>query len=66
MLKCIDLRVIKCLIEFKATPVRLMNGSKPSEGRVELFHNFWGTVCDDNFTVADGAVICTMLGYNNT
>ncbi|CAC5384293.1 DMBT1 [Mytilus coruscus] len=46
---------------------RLVEGPDSSSGRVELLHNGqWGTICDDGFTVPDAAVICTMLGYNNS
>ena len=46
--------------------VRLVGSSLPYEGRLEVFYfGAWGTVCDDRFTVVDGAVACRQLGYND-
>ena len=49
--------------------VRLVNGSGPHEGRVEVcFNEAWGTICDYihpwrwNITQAD--VVCQQLGYS--
>ncbi|XP_045183479.2 scavenger receptor cysteine-rich type 1 protein M130-like [Mercenaria mercenaria] len=49
------------------TPVRLVDGSLPSEGRVEVLHNsVWGSVCGMHITQNDADVICHMLGFNNS
>ena len=46
------------------TPVRLVGGPIPSEGRIEIYHGGeWGTICDDNWTMNNGRVVCRMLGY---
>ena len=44
--------------------VRLIDGSGPHEGRVEVCVNeAWGTVCSSSWDNADAKVVCTRLGH---
>ena len=45
-------------------PIRLVNGSTPLEGRVEIkLKGQWGTMCGKRADVFTAKVICRQLGY---
>ena len=44
--------------------VRLMNGTAPNEGRVEIcYSGVWGSVCDSSWDSSDAVIVCRQMGF---
>ena len=45
--------------------IRLVGGTGPHEGRVEIYLlGHWGTMCRNRWDLADATVVCRALGYS--
>ena len=50
--------------DYKHGDVRLIGGSYPWEGRVEIYlSRTWGTITDSDWTSDDAQAVCRKLGY---
>ena len=44
--------------------IRLVGGQSYASGRIEIhYHNMWGTMCNDYFTLREANVVCRQLGF---
>ena len=45
-------------------PVKLTNGTRESEGTVEIYlDGIWGTICDISWQHSHANIVCQQLGY---
>ncbi|XP_019851371.1 PREDICTED: scavenger receptor cysteine-rich domain superfamily protein-like isoform X2 [Amphimedon queenslandica] len=59
--KCLERVLTDCI----NGDVRLVNGTTPDEGRVEVCINGeWGTVCSTYFDEREIGIVCSQLGYD--
>ena len=61
--ECVSSKKLPVYVTLNATfTVRLVGGTSPYEGRLEVLHDgVWGTVCDNGFTVDAAKVACASV-----
>jgi hypothetical protein len=57
-------KIVLLIVGSRDINIRLVNGSVPNVGRIEVEHNdTWGSICDDLWDAVDAMVACRQLGY---
>lgn len=49
-----------------AGSLRLVNGTSPNQGRLEIYAVEWSTICGvdaEHFSISSGHVACRLLGF---
>ena len=54
---------IFCLFNSLHFAVRLVGGTAPNQGRVEIYNGVWGTICHDYWELPEAKVLCRQLGF---
>ena len=56
----------RCFTIGVCTRIRLKGAGSPTKGRVEEYYASygWGTICDDDWGINDGHVVCRQLGFS--
>ena len=67
IIKIYKLSYILLLLVCSDGDIRLVGSQDPLEGRVELcYDGVWGTVCSNQWSNADAAVVCRQLSYSSS
>lgn len=59
----LDTRHFECTpLSLSVGTMKLLGGRHRCEGRVELYRQGWGTICDDAWDLPDAQIVCRLLG----
>ena len=58
--------MLQATVDCEEGEVRLLDGTDPSNGRVEVCQNgIWGSVCTSQWSVSNTRVLCRELGFES-